>query len=994
MKKGLHVFLALSMILTSWTVCIPASAITVEDLVGEYLYYYDFSEGSSLEGWSDYEASSKKEIALSDIMAGTATTTSPVSYSVTPEGTLKMTRTSSGYTYLRLPNIPYAAEQGQLVVSFRFKLSSTASNYLLGSRNSAYGSDMFKAFTGKIYTSFNETTGNVDTYRVDEWKTITCVYDNDSTKRDLYIDGEYITTADKHANDTGNFLYSSTGFKFCFAFSAPADATAEVDDIMIYTLPEELNYEVVSAAGNQVVLNFNLTPDAIAPSDMEVMDEEGNPVAISNVSANPADARSVIVTFADKLTPGGDYTIKANNVTVGAETAAIINDMTASAEPIAFSVKPDKVYADNISIGTDALANGDYTVTADFYNASSDDVTPMLVAGLYNADNKLIKLQTKSFDVSALTTDGTPLTMDIEVENAANSTLKVFAVKDAEDLVPVSSVYTWDKNGANTPEVYDAEKAVYKKALSHTDKIDGDTQKITTTVAQAEELAGREAMVVVLKEGKTIADIDYTEPLETVVAFDFFTVSEAGATYAIEDVTGDYESYVYVSNVNNHSEGEFKYFDKEYVDAGLLIIKDIEENEVAGFLADYEQALSIDLSDYNALTENDVVKEKTLVAKSIVAQRKETETQEFANFEEFFDALSAAIELAQIRTVDDVEAKIAGMEETVITSLLSDTLSQNAVDAVYAAVFADKPLTIQKFEDAVEKHVILRGIQYASNYSQTTKIMEDTADITNVDLTDYNKVNGKKAVNLKVTGNSYESIEALVEAFENAADAQREKESSSVGSSNNGVSVSSPVGSIQIDKNATAKPTVTPTPVAPEKEENFTDLTGFEWAKDAIYTLVEKGIVNGKSETAYAPQDKITRAEFAKLAVAAFGLTGSDAQNPFADVNDNDWFCDVVKTAFTNKLINGTSEATFSPNVTITREDAVLILYRALVNGGKQFTETKAFADDAAIADYAKDAVAALGGAGIVNGDDTGAFNAKAELTRAEAAVIIYNIVK
>ena len=79
----------------------------------------------------------------------------------------------------------------------------------------------------------------------------------------------------------------------------------------------------------------------------------------------------------------------------------------------------------------------------------------------------------------------------------------------------------------------------------------------------------------------------------------------------------------------------------------------------------------------------------------------------------------------------------------------------------------------------------------------------------------------------------------------------------------------------------------------------------------------------------------------------------------------------------------------------VTREDLAVILYRATLKKDKKYEARKTdFTDKAEIADYAKEAVEFMAGAGIINGFEDGSFNPKAPATRAQAAVLIYNALR
>lgn len=174
----------------------------------------------------------------------------------------------------------------------------------------------------------------------------------------------------------------------------------------------------------------------------------------------------------------------------------------------------------------------------------------------------------------------------------------------------------------------------------------------------------------------------------------------------------------------------------------------------------------------------------------------------------------------------------------------------------------------------------------------------------------------------------------------------------------------------------------------------FTDLGGAAWAAEAINALAERGIVSGKSEGIFAPNDNITRAEFAKIVVSAFGLEDDTATvDIFSDVNEGDWYYSFIAAAYNNGIINGYDNGTFGVNDNITRQDMAVIIYRAAERAGISFdavNEEITFEDGAEIADYARDAVRTLQTAGIINGISDTEFAPGMNATRAQAAKMIY----
>ena len=176
----------------------------------------------------------------------------------------------------------------------------------------------------------------------------------------------------------------------------------------------------------------------------------------------------------------------------------------------------------------------------------------------------------------------------------------------------------------------------------------------------------------------------------------------------------------------------------------------------------------------------------------------------------------------------------------------------------------------------------------------------------------------------------------------------------------------------------------------------FVDLQNVPWAVESIKALSDKGVISGRSKLIFEPDSYVTREEFVKMTVLAFGITSDNAEAcRFEDVLKNDWFCDVVTTGVNTGIIKGINDKFFGSGMNVTRQDAAVILCRAAEYKSIQLNsdgEKRIFNDSADISDYAKEAVNRLSAVGAVNGDENGNFMPFGNTTRAEAAKLIYSL--
>ncbi|ATW25596.1 fibronectin type III domain-containing protein [Candidatus Formimonas warabiya] len=183
-----------------------------------------------------------------------------------------------------------------------------------------------------------------------------------------------------------------------------------------------------------------------------------------------------------------------------------------------------------------------------------------------------------------------------------------------------------------------------------------------------------------------------------------------------------------------------------------------------------------------------------------------------------------------------------------------------------------------------------------------------------------------------------------------------------------------------------------------EPGAGFKDVPAGHWAAGSINYLVAKGIINGKTATAFAPNDPITRAEFVKILAGIAGVDPTEYGTTFfSDVAANAWFAPYVAWAGEAGVSQGT-DGKFNPNAPINRQEMAAMIARFVkdVKGATlpAVNESVVFADNGRIADYAADAVAMMQKAGIINGKANNQFAPQDKATRAEAAKMLATLMQ
>lgn len=176
---------------------------------------------------------------------------------------------------------------------------------------------------------------------------------------------------------------------------------------------------------------------------------------------------------------------------------------------------------------------------------------------------------------------------------------------------------------------------------------------------------------------------------------------------------------------------------------------------------------------------------------------------------------------------------------------------------------------------------------------------------------------------------------------------------------------------------------------APDNKPSYpTDIDG-HWAKSNIEYVYDHSLMNGYPEGIFAPENSITRAEFATV-MSKFMELGEDsaAADKFSDV-DGHWAKGYIGALYSREIVNGVSDIEFAPDANITRQEIATILARAF-----KLTEKSVdvFADNDSIAEWASDFVYMTKAAGYMQGDENNNFNPIANATRAEVATIIYRL--
>ncbi|MDO4750105.1 MAG: S-layer homology domain-containing protein, partial [Eubacteriales bacterium] len=173
-----------------------------------------------------------------------------------------------------------------------------------------------------------------------------------------------------------------------------------------------------------------------------------------------------------------------------------------------------------------------------------------------------------------------------------------------------------------------------------------------------------------------------------------------------------------------------------------------------------------------------------------------------------------------------------------------------------------------------------------------------------------------------------------------------------------------------------------------DPDTGFTDVKDTDYYYDAVKWAVEKGITNGTSDTTFSPAASCTRAQMVTFLWRAAGEPKAKSTTcVFTDVDKDAYYYEALLWAIENGITNGTSDTTFSPDAVCNRGQMATFLYRSAktpsVSGSHDFTDVKADA-------YYNDAVIWAADQKITNGTSDTTFSPDADCTRGQMVTFLY----
>lgn len=434
------------------------------------------------------------------------------------------------------------------------------------------------------------------------------------------------------------------------------------------------------------------------------------------------------------------------------------------------------------------------------------------------------------------------------------------------------------------------------------------------------------------------------------------------------------------------------------------------KNATAETIAEAISLYSEEKPIINLATDDDVYKANAANVQKIFANCIADEAERLASLEEskeltlgdIANCFEKSLAVEKFNQASDKAVIITEVAGKLGISLTGDAATYKATAAnlvtLQSEVTEGKISSATTFEKAFNKAVAISVIN--SNTRETAEAnLKKYQNIIGIDADAGYLAAVKDSLDAEMAFGNFTTTELIAAAFNKAVTENPKPEGEQGGGSLGGNGGSGGLGGSgggTTDQDVVEKPAT-----SPESEQLplvsagiFTDVSSYEWANDAIKYLSTEGIIQGVGGGKFEPARNIKREEYTKIMVEAFKLSDKGEAKAFTDVAQDSWYYKYVNIACANGLITGIDNNNFGSGSFVTREQAAVIIYRYLRSTGYEFTtDGQDFDDFDNCSDYAKEAIRNLKNSGLINGSGNNCFAPKEALNRAQAAVMIYNII-
>ncbi len=172
----------------------------------------------------------------------------------------------------------------------------------------------------------------------------------------------------------------------------------------------------------------------------------------------------------------------------------------------------------------------------------------------------------------------------------------------------------------------------------------------------------------------------------------------------------------------------------------------------------------------------------------------------------------------------------------------------------------------------------------------------------------------------------------------------------------------------------------------------FTDVAEGDWFHDAVQYAYDNGLMDGVGDGQFTPNATTTRAQLVTILYRLAGEPAVSGDMAFTDVESGLWYTDAVIWAAEKGIVNGISETEFAPSGDLTREQLATILFRYAESMGYDVSaqaDLSGFPDAGDIQSYATEALSWAVAEGLLQGFEDNSLQPGGTATRAQIATIL-----
>lgn len=504
------------------------------------------------------------------------------------------------------------------------------------------------------------------------------------------------------------------------------------------------------------------------------------------------------------------------------------------------------------------------------------------------------------------------------------------------------------------------------------------------------EKAGKIVSILITNPGYTK---DNTGSDYSGIQTSYSTVTSEGGSFEFDvainsdSITTDGEMVIYISGDDFNVPVEKKiYFAPKFMRENA--ISDLNDSITADKLKYYKNILSYNSDVFGAVDKQGLA--NLLIENNITFTFDNVISLIYEN--SVITAFNQGLEAVCIAGSELKQNDIIKLEETdtqlncTAYNAFNTLLNENGKQQIIKGLLNKNYKTFNDLKKQFVKNTMAFGVKSGekSGYEHILQLLTaENAAVAGININDYLALNDQQkaaAAVILLNGNGYADEKALESAV--SAAAIEAKKSTPTGGTGSGG------GPSNNNSNAVNIPISLGSNTSTEQSVVFSDLAGYDWAKNAIEKLYKKGILAGVGNEQFAPGELITREQMAKIICTAFKMSGTDAEyTAFNDMDSAKWYAPYVKAVSQNGIMNGIGDNHFGIGQPVTRQDFAVIISRLL--NTSQIDDNLSFTDFDEISDYAKQSVLQLASKNIITGFSDGSFKGKQPCTRAQAAVII-----